>query len=167
MSLNETYVTVQGWVGSDLDFKEIGGEVPHATFRMGSTPRQHDRSRNAYVDKPTTWFSVECWRQLAQNAFESVHVGQPVIVTGRLRTHQWTDDAGESRSRVILEAFSLGHDLTRGTTRFSKNPPRARETTASETPGTLGVVSPYPAEEYSTTTLPLAPTAPAPETEAA
>ncbi|TCO36004.1 single-strand DNA-binding protein [Kribbella steppae] len=178
MSLGETYVTVQGWVGSDPDFKEIGGQTARATFRMGSTPRQYDRTLGTYVDKPTTWFTVECWRALAQNAFDSVHVGQPVIVTGRLRTHEWTDEAGESRSRVVLEAFSLGHDLTRGTTTFTKTPPRpasASATVGGETaseaaasPGALGIApssdpaeataSPFPADEYTAAPIPLSPT---------
>jgi single-strand DNA-binding protein len=179
MSLSETYVTVQGWVGSELDFKEIGGQTARATFRIGSTPRQYDRTLGGYTDKPTTWFTVECWRALAQNAFESVHVGQPVIVTGRLRTHEWTDDAGESRSRVVLEAFSLGHDLTRGTTTFTKAAPRSAtapgsdgEAAASES-GALSVVpsagqadasaSPYPADEFTADPTPLTSTTREPE----
>jgi single-strand DNA-binding protein len=164
MSLGETYVTVLGWVGSEPDFKQIRGEYPHVSFRLGSTPRQFDRNLNTFVDKPTTWFSVECWRALAQNAFDSVHLGQPVIVTGRLRTHEWTDDAGQTHSRVVLEAFSLGHDLNRGTTTFAKVPLRA-----AGSPGALTAVpepaSPYPADEYSATPLPL--TAEAQESEAA
>jgi single-strand DNA-binding protein len=180
MSLGETYVTVQGWVGSEPDFKEIGGQTAHATFRVASTPRQFNRSNGTYIDKPTTWFSVECWRALAQNTFDSVHVGQPVIVTGRLRTHQWTDEAGELHSRVVLEAFSVGHDLTRGTTTFTKSSPRqagvdgaatsgaAEMSGVAETSGALAVVpsagsaeataSPYPADEFTTTPLPLTPT---------
>ncbi|MGW7680668.1 single-stranded DNA-binding protein [Kribbella sp. NPDC054772] len=172
MSTGETYVTVLGWVGSDPEFKEVG-QSPHASFRLGSTPRQFDRTLGTFVDKPTTWFSVQCWRSLAQNAFESVHVGQPVIVTGRLRTHEWTNDAGEQVSRVILEAFSIGHDLTRGTTTFSKNPPRA-EPTRLAAPAVVpasdpaeATATPYPADEYSATTLPLTATAGSTEAEAA
>lgn len=165
MSLGETYVTVQGWVGSDLDFKELGGQTARATFRLGSTPRTFDRTTGMYVAKPTTWYTVECWRILAQNAFESVHVGQPVLVTGRLRTHEWTDDTGETRSRVVLEAFSLGHDLNRGTTTFTKTRPRdagaptSSDTSASEPTNVFSATAaPYPAEEYSATPLPLTPT---------
>lgn len=172
MSLGETYVTVQGWVGSEPDFKELGGQTAVASFRLASTPRQFDRTHGTYVDKPTTWFNVECWRALAQNAFDSVHRGQPVIVTGRLRTHEWTDEDGQPHSRVVLEAFSLGHDLTRGTTTFTKMPPRrattdgAAASESTESSGALAVVppagpaettaSPYPADEFPTT-LPLTP----------
>src|SRR5262249_2545563 len=112
MSLGETYLTVLGWIGSEPDFKEIR-QIPQPPCRLGSPRRPFDRTRNTSIDKPTTWYTVQCWRGLAQNAFESVRVGQPVIVTGRLRTHEWTNEAGEQRSRVVLEAFTLGHDLTR------------------------------------------------------
>jgi single-strand DNA-binding protein len=162
MSLGDTHVTVQGWVGSKPDFKEIGGKVAHVSFRIGSTPRQFDRGSNMFVDKPTTWFSVECWRHLAQNAFESVHLGQPILVSGRLRTHEWTDESGTQRSRVVLEAFSLGHDLNRGTTTFTKAAPGAATATGAVAEAETSV-SPFPAEEYSATTLPLAARVEAPE----
>src|SRR5205823_4180710 len=99
-------------------------------------------------------------RTLARNAFESIGLGHPVIVTGRLRTHEWTDESGEQRSRVILEAFSLGHDLNRGTARFTKNAPR------SESFGPTGqtpevTAAPYPPDEFTTTSLPLSTERPA------
>jgi single-strand DNA-binding protein len=167
MSLGETYVTVLGWVGSDPDFKEVG-QVPHATFRMASTPRQFEKTLQRYVDKPTTWFTVDCWRLLAQNAFDSIHVGQPIIVTGRLRTHEWTNQAGEQHSRVILEAFSIGHDLTRGTTTFTKNPPRPEAALTGSAPSSAETTAtPFPADEYSVAPLPLSATAEPVEAEAA
>src|SRR5262249_17324918 len=57
MSFGDTYVTVVGRVGNDPDFKEIN-QTPQASFRLGSTPRQFDRTINGYVDKPTTWYTV-------------------------------------------------------------------------------------------------------------
>ncbi|WP_350277806.1 single-stranded DNA-binding protein [Kribbella sp. HUAS MG21] len=168
MSLGDTYLTVLGWIGSEPDFKEIR-QTPQTSFRLGSTPRQFDKTLNGYVDKPTTWYTVQCWRGLARNAFESVRIGQPVIVTGRLRTHEWTDDNGELHSRVILEAFSLGHDLARGTTTFTKNTPRSDSfpftpTSATQDPADA-TATPYPPDEFTTTTLPL--TAESPAAEAA
>src|SRR5689334_12077594 len=55
--MNETYVTVQGWVGSKPQFKEVGGSTPQATFRVGSTPR-HFHADRGWSDRPTTWFHV-------------------------------------------------------------------------------------------------------------
>lgn len=158
MSLGDTYLTVVGWIGSDPDFKEIR-QIPQATFRVGSTPRQFNKTLNGYVNKPTTWYSVECWRGLAQNVFESVHVGQPVIVTGRLRTHEWADDNGELHSRVVLEAFSVGHDLNRGTATFAKNAPRADSASFVHTDSARepaeATATPFPPDEFSVATLPL------------
>jgi single-strand DNA-binding protein len=169
MSFGETYVTVQGWVGSDLQFKEVGGQTARVSFRVGSTPRHFDRNLGRYVDKTTTWFNVECWRALAQNVFESVRVGQPIVITGRLKTNQWIDEAsGEARSRVVLEAFSVGHDLSRGTASFARNAPRS-ESLAVAGSGDAApadtTATPYPADEYTATPIPLTPTTP--EVEAA
>ena len=36
--------------------------------------------------------------------------GEPVIVTGRLRASKWKDQAGEERSRLVVEAMAIGHD---------------------------------------------------------
>ncbi|GAA0591080.1 single-stranded DNA-binding protein [Kribbella sandramycini] len=175
MSLGDTHVTVQGWVGSAPQFKEIGGRTPRTTFRVGSTPKHFDRGLNAWADRPTTWFAVECWRALAQNTFESVQLGQPILVSGWLRTREWTEEGGEKRSRVVLEAISIGHDLSRGTTSFTKSKPRAEPAwrslppagdaappstaaASSEPAGSPGLVVPYPPDEFTTVPLPLTPT---------
>jgi len=123
MSVGETYLTVQGRVGSDVKFKEVSGRVALASFRLGTTPRQFDRNKQTWADRPTTWFTVECWRTLAENVNESLERGQPVVVTGRLKTTEWVEE-GQTKSRTVLDAFSVGHDLTRGRASFTKNPPQ-------------------------------------------
>ncbi|GAA1558714.1 single-stranded DNA-binding protein [Kribbella hippodromi] len=162
MSHGDTYLTVLGWVGSDPDFKEYRKNA-QTTFRLGSTPRQFDKVVGDYVDKATTWYTVQCWRNLARNTFESIRRGQPLIVTGRLRTHEWTDDAGEQHSRVILEAFSVGHDLGRGTAAFTKSTARpeaqAFAQTDSEAAPAETTAAPFPPDEYSVPPLPLTATA--------
>ncbi|ADB31288.1 single-strand binding protein [Kribbella flavida DSM 17836] len=120
----ETYLTLQGRVGGDVQFKQVNGGHALASFRIGSTARTLDRAKGIWIDRPTTWFTVECWRTLAQNVADSVGRGDPVVVHGRLKTTEWTED-GEPRSRTVIEALSVGHDLTRGTTSFSKTPPSA------------------------------------------
>ena len=130
MSVGETYLTMQGWVGGEIRFKEVAGEVAVASFRLGTTPRWFDKDKGRWIDRPTTWFTVECWRTLAENVYHSVQRGQPVVVTGRLKTTEWTEN-DEPRSRTVLDAFSVGHDLTRGTARFSKNQPRQQWTDGS------------------------------------
>ncbi|HEU4948818.1 MAG TPA: single-stranded DNA-binding protein [Kribbella sp.] len=131
MSVGETYVTVQGRVGSDVEYKDATAtKVALASFRLGSTPRYYDRGEGGWMDRPTTWFTVECWRSLAENVKSSLERGQPVMVTGRLKTTEWVDDQGVRQSRTVLDAFSVGHDLTRGTAVYRRNAP-AQQSQAS------------------------------------
>ncbi|WP_435824263.1 single-stranded DNA-binding protein [Micromonospora echinofusca] len=71
----------------------------------------------------TTRVRVNCWRKLAEGVAASVMVGDPVVVCGRLYTRDWTDDAGNHRSLYELEAVAVGHDLSRGRSRFQRNRP--------------------------------------------
>ncbi len=114
--MNEAFVTFQGWVGNDVVHRETAqGNV--ANFRVGSTPRIRRRS-GEWVDGPTSWFSVACWRALADHVRDSVRKGEPVLVHGRLRTDVWEREDGQSSVTHVVEASYVGHDLTRGTSVF-------------------------------------------------
>ena len=56
----------------------------------------------------------------------SVHKGQPLLVTGRLNTSEWQGTDGVTRYSLNLQAESIGHDLTFGTSQFTK-PLRAQD----------------------------------------
>jgi single-strand DNA-binding protein len=115
-------MTVSGWVGSNPEFHS--GHVPRSdrvTFRLASTARFFDRSQGGYRDQETVWLRVKAWRDLAHNIAASVHVGEPVVVVGRLRTNTYTVD-GESKQYQELEASTVGHDLALGTSMFRRTP---------------------------------------------
>jgi single-strand DNA-binding protein len=117
--MNEAFVTFQGWVGNDVVHRETPqGNV--ANFRVGSTPRIRKRS-GEWVDGKTSWFSVSCWRGLADNVRDSVRKGEPVLVHGRLRTDVWERQDGQSSTTYVVDATYVGHDLTRGTAAFVKS----------------------------------------------
>jgi single-strand DNA-binding protein len=123
--MNETYVTLQGWVGNDVDLRDVG-DTQCASFRVGSTPR-YSRA-GAWVDGETSWYTVNCWRGLARNVAESVRKGDAVVVHGRVKVDVWERD-GQPSVSWIVEAISVGHDLTRGTSYFAK----AARTATTET----------------------------------
>lgn len=91
-----------------------------ASFRVGSTPRHYSRKADAWVDGPTQWYSVNCWRQLAQHVERSLRRGDPVVVHGRLAVRTWPNADGVEMTSVEVEAIFVGHDLNRGTTSFAK-----------------------------------------------
>ena len=84
--MNESYVTLQGWVGGDVDVRDVG-DTQCASFRVGSTPRY--LRNGSWVDGQTSWFTVNCWRALGKNVKESVQRGDAVVVHGRVRVDVW------------------------------------------------------------------------------
>ncbi len=129
--MNETEVTVQGFVGTKPELRHVGGTVV-AGFRVASTPRYFSSTTNAWADRDTNWFTVNAWRALGEGCVESLNVGEPVIVRGRLRTQSWTDEAGNQRVTCSLDAMAVGHDLSRGgSTAFV---PREKPRTVEEDP---------------------------------
>ncbi|MET0929698.1 MAG: single-stranded DNA-binding protein [Aeromicrobium sp.] len=115
----DNILTFHGNIGTEVALRE-GAAVPWVLFRVASTPSVWDQASRSWRDLPTTWMSVKAFRQLAQNAAESLGVGDPVVVTGRLRTETWTTKEGEPRESTVLEATLIAHDLNRGVTRFRK-----------------------------------------------
>lgn len=116
---NDNILTFHGHIGTPVELRE-GASVPWVLFRVASTPSFWDQASRSWRDLPTTWMSVKAFRQLAQNAADSLQVGDPVVVTGRLRTETWATKDGEPRESTVLEATLVAHDLNRGVTRFRK-----------------------------------------------
>ncbi len=90
------------------------------SFRFASTQRRFDRAEGKWVDGDTNWYTVATFRQLAINVNASIQKGQRVIITGRLRVRDWaTDD--KRGTNVEIDADAVGHDLSWGTTEFTRS----------------------------------------------
>jgi single-strand DNA-binding protein len=121
--VSDVQITVIGWVGTDVEFSGGNGTgTARASFRVASTPRFYDRSSGEWRDQETVWVTVKAWRALATHVSSSVRRGEPVIVVGKLRAESWRDEAGEARRRDVVEAITVGHDLTRGTAAYLRRP---------------------------------------------
>jgi len=114
----DAQIWMTGNVGSEVEYRQVRDDLAFASFRLACTPRT--RKAGDWVDGETTWIAVSCSRSLAEHVKSSVGKGDPVIVVGRLRTTRWTDNQGVDQERMIIEATSIGHDLTRGTAAFRK-----------------------------------------------
>jgi len=90
------------------------------SFRVASTSRRFDRESLKWVDGDPLRVRVSCWRALAENCGRSLQVGDAVIVYGRLYTREWQDEQGQRRISYELEASSVGHDMSRGTSTFAR-----------------------------------------------
>jgi single-strand DNA-binding protein len=117
--MNDLIMTVNGWVATEPS-QHVGPTGARLTsFRMASTSRFYDREKGEWVDGRTEWFTIKVFRSAAITVANSIHKGQPVTVHGRFRTAEWEGDGG-TRTDLVIDATSVGHDLTRGTAEFTR-----------------------------------------------
>ncbi|MDQ0645647.1 single-stranded DNA-binding protein [Microbacterium murale] len=67
----------------------------------------------------TNWYNVSAFRQLADHAKSSLHQGDAVIVTGKLKLREW-ENAERKGMSADIEAEAIGHDLRWGASAFVK-----------------------------------------------
>jgi single-strand DNA-binding protein len=118
--MNETMVTLVGHVATEPALRITTGGARVTSFRLASTERRFDKGVNDWRDGHTTFFTVTTWRTMAENVCSSVTKGQPVVVHGRLRDSSYEAKDGQWRTVLEVEATSLGHDLSRGVSAFTK-----------------------------------------------
>lgn len=115
----ETTVTVVGNVIATPVRRVINEDTSVTSFRIASTARRFDRQSGEWQDGDVLYLKVTCWRALGDNVTRSLVQGDPVIVVGRLATREYEVD-GQRRSAYELTAQSVGHDLSKGQTDFSR-----------------------------------------------
>jgi single-strand DNA-binding protein len=118
--MNETLVTLVGHVATEPALRITTGGARVTSFRLASTERRFDKAVNGWRDANTTFFTVTTWRTMAENVSSSIVKGQPIVVHGRLRDSSYESKDGQWRTVLEVEAFALGHDLSRGVSEFTK-----------------------------------------------
>jgi single-strand DNA-binding protein len=117
LGMNETYVTISGNVVGDPQVRRTRADVPFVTFRVASNVRRVDHKTGEYIDAGTNFVNVTAFRSLGINLANSLEKGHPVVVSGRMRINQWTN--GERTGTTVeIDAYNVGHDLTRGQSTF-------------------------------------------------
>jgi single-strand DNA-binding protein len=130
-------VTFSGFVATTPTLFTSPSGTDYTSFRIAQTRRYLDRERGEWVDGRTLWFTVKAFKRVARNVATSLHKGDPVVVTGRLSVDEWTGPDGP-RSSLVVEATSLGHDLTLGESRFARTVHRRDEGQATARTGEPG-----------------------------
>ncbi|MDY6052182.1 MAG: single-stranded DNA-binding protein [Rothia sp. (in: high G+C Gram-positive bacteria)] len=114
-------VTIRGFIATAPTQKFLPkGNTPVTNFRIASTPRWFDAASGTWKEGSTNWYTVNSFRALAYNSARSLKVGQPVLVTGRLRVKQFERSDGSPGTSIEVDATSIGHDLTYGLANFAR-----------------------------------------------
>ena len=150
------HITLTGVVATTPRSLRTSEGLAITSFRLASAQRRYDRVAGTWSDGETNWYTVTCFRALAENAAASVTKGERVLVTGRLRVRPW-ESGDKSGTSVEVDADALGHDLLWGRTRFT------RSTAAAAAPGAESPAQGAPApagEADAAQEAPVAPDAP-------
>ena len=118
--MNETHITVQGYVGGEVDLRQAG-DTEVAVFRIGCTPRRLNRRTGEWSDGHTQWFTVNAWRTLGRNVARSLRKGDAVAVSGRLNAYTYVNKQNVEVTGFEIDATFVGHDLNRGSTVLARN----------------------------------------------
>lgn len=117
--MREIRTTLQGNATGDPQAREGSGPFT-AILRMAVTPSYFDNEKGAFGDRKTEFITVFARNQLGRNVLASITKGQPVVVTGRLGSSEWTGDDGVARHSLTMNAEAIGHDLTFGRAVFTR-----------------------------------------------
>jgi single-strand DNA-binding protein len=113
------HLTLTGVVATSPRHITTNSGLDITSFRLASGQRRFDREQKRWVDAETNWYTVTTFRQLALNVVGSIERGQHVVVTGRLRIRAW-ENGDKSGTTIELEAEAAGHDLSWGTSVYTK-----------------------------------------------
>ena len=136
--MQDISTTLKGRIGSVPTMKHIKGDTCVTTFRL-AIPRWRftvdARTGNAsYVEDGAYWYTIETWDKLADNVVRCCCKGDPVIVVARPVPNAWVDANGQIRSSIVFRASAVGHDMAKGTSRYTKNGAHSAQEPAAGSP---------------------------------
>src|SRR4051812_24623604 len=117
---NGNSITLVGNITRDPELRFTASGQATATFGLAVNRRWQNRQTNDW-EEATSFFDVVCWREMAENASESLNRGARVIVTGRLEQRSWETQEGEKRSKIEVVADEIGPSLRWATAAVTKN----------------------------------------------
>ncbi|MFD1541461.1 single-stranded DNA-binding protein [Nonomuraea guangzhouensis] len=117
--MNDIYITLTGNVAAEPRQYSFDDGARVTSLRVLTTHRYFDKKTGQWADGERVCFAVRCWRALGDNVAKSVQVGQPVVVSGKLRIREFGPE-GDRRFMPEVEASAVGHDLRWGTGVFAK-----------------------------------------------
>jgi single-strand DNA-binding protein len=132
-------VTLAGNLTSNVTLRDTAGGCV-ANFRMAVNDDWFDKKSGQWRSR-VVYLQVSAWRQLAEHAADSLALGHPVLVVGKLRQRQY-DKEGQTHTVVEVEAEAIGHDLNRGRAIFQRAPrgPQTSDLAGSAEPAETGTV---------------------------
>ena len=125
--MNGNSVTLVGNVTRDPELRFTASGQATASFGLAVNRIWNDRQTNERKEA-VSFFDVVCWREMAENASESLTKGARVLVTGRLEQRSWETPEGEKRSKIEITANEVAPSLRWATVEISKSDRKVSQT---------------------------------------
>ncbi|GHU84535.1 hypothetical protein FACS189473_2110 [Spirochaetia bacterium] len=101
-SLNS--ILIEGNMVRDPEFRETSKGTAVCNFNLASN---RFFKQGVELEKEVSYFNVETWGKLAEQASNHGHKGRGVRVVGRLKQERWNDAQGKAQAKVVIVAEHL------------------------------------------------------------
>lgn len=99
-------IILVGNLGADPEIRYGASGDAICNIRLATAERWKDRA-SGEMKEITEWHRVVLYRRLAEIANQYLRKGALVYIEGRLRSRKWTDQAGQERLTVEVEAATM------------------------------------------------------------
>ncbi|MEX0658896.1 MAG: single-stranded DNA-binding protein, partial [Egibacteraceae bacterium] len=100
----DNQITIVGNLADDPDLRYTPNGVPVANVRVAVNQRFFNKEKGDWDERLDGFFTCNVWRDMAENVSESLHRGDRVLVTGRLRSRSYETKDNETRWVTEIEA---------------------------------------------------------------
>ena len=105
-------ITLNGNLTEDPTLRYTKNEKPVTSLRVACSERKRTEA-GEWVDGESVFINVTCWNQTATNAASSLTKGDTVVISGKLKQREYTDNEGNKKTIYEVEADSVGAELRR------------------------------------------------------
>lgn len=120
--MSDTHITVVGNIASDIELNFTQSGTAVANFRVASTPRVFNKQANQWEDGEAMFLTCNVWRQMAENAANTLAKGMRVIVQGKLKARSFQTREGENRTVFEIDVEEVGPSLRYASAQVERNP---------------------------------------------
>ncbi|NNN02086.1 MAG: single-stranded DNA-binding protein [Acidimicrobiaceae bacterium] len=114
-------ITVVGNVTREPELKFLNSGQAALRLSLAVSRRWQNRQSQEWEEK-TSFFDIQCYGPMAENAANSLDKGSRVVVTGRMEQRSWDTPEGEKRYAWELVADEIAPSLRWATAVVTKTP---------------------------------------------
>ena len=114
-------ITIVGNVTRDPELKFLNSGKAALRLSVAVSRRWTNRQTNEQQEQ-TTYFDVQAYDALAENAANSLQKGNRVVVTGRIESRSYETEGGEKRTAWEINAEEIAPSLRWATAQVTRTP---------------------------------------------